>query len=100
MSLWMKPKYFGDAVRGKLLKRGTGRGTELGGIRIEQYEAIVRVAAFLPRLTKERHFLHAEPADELFDKWLGEAYEAGWQNVLEDTPGDELTIDWSTGGRG
>lgn len=116
MSLWTEPKYPGDAVRILRLKRGG----ELGDVRIQQYDTFFRAASFLPGVRESSpgdtrpgakgppgktwpekseicHFTFS--ADEAFDRLVAEAYEGGWQNYNPEPEGDEVTIDWSTGGR-
>lgn len=94
VSIWTKPQYPGDAVRILPLQRGD----ELGDIRIQwQSEGVVKVCAFLPgveesspgdtpKVWPEKSSLITSSsfaADELFDTYVSEAYEAGWQNQPE-----------------
>ncbi len=97
MSLWTEPKYPGDAVRMLMLKRGTGRDTELGDVRIQHYGMFFKAAAFLPGVLDPPHegdtpktwpekseTAHTTfAADEAFDRLVGEAYADGWQNYYD-----------------
>lgn len=90
MSLWTEPKYPGDAVRKVMLHRYG----EIGDIRIQFVSrGLVKVCSFLPGETtcmpgdtpktwpeKSEWCTSSFAADEVFDKYLGEAYEALWQN--------------------
>lgn len=92
--LWTEAKYPGDAVRIQMLYRRDARGrVELGDIRIQKYDNVVRVASFLPGIEecspgdtpktapeKSMHYRFADPADGEFDKYVQEAYADGWQN--------------------
>jgi len=91
MSLWTEPRYPGDAVREVMLHR---RG-EIGAVCIQHHggAAHVRVCSFLPGVSmcspgdtpktipeKQTWCTSSFAADELFDKYLGEAYKEFWQN--------------------
>lgn len=92
--LWTEAKYPGDTVRIKMLYRGGhGQPMELGDVRIQQYESVLRVATFLPgyetsfpgdtpKMNPERsmHCRFADLADAKFDEYLEKAYADGWQN--------------------
>lgn len=94
--MWTEAKYPGDAVRILMLKRGHGREMELGDIRIQDYGDFVKVGTFLPGETEcspgdtpktwpEKHEIfrgdnQTDLADAEFDKYVQEAYAAGWQN--------------------
>jgi hypothetical protein len=107
MAIWTEAQEPGDSVRILMLER---RGT-LGCVRIQDFKGKAgrqryRVSAFLPTpadpLADETVFwtVNNFAADELFDKLVGEAYEAEWQNRAEpevEPRGDSVTIDWSTG---
>lgn len=90
--LWTKPQYPGDAVRILHLQRGG----EKGDIRIQQYSQTgcsVCVAKFLPgsyvdlpgdtpkvEPNESEHATSSFAADVIFDRYVQEAYEQGWQN--------------------
>jgi hypothetical protein len=88
--LWKEPEYPGDFVRALWLKRGT---TEFGAVAIQRWEKTIRVGTFLPGVRdlssatprispdKSEYFLDANPADNLFDSYVQDAYAEGWQNV-------------------
>lgn len=91
MSLWVKPEYPGAPVRILNLKRGD----ELGDIRIQGgiTDRTVKVCSFLPGVEecspgdtpkvwpeKSEYVTNNFAADQLFDQYVGEAYEEGWQN--------------------
>jgi len=92
MSIWSEPRYLGDMVRRiVLLRRG-----QIGVVCIQQYNNSVRVASFLPgkliALTDDLMCIQPElaewvgsqhRADELFDTYVGYAYDAFWQNEAE-----------------
>jgi hypothetical protein len=97
MSLWTEPSYPGDTVREVMLHRRDIHGgdlvEEIGTICIQHYGKSVRVGSFLPGVSacSPGDTLKTEPeksewctssfaADDLFDKYLGEAYEDFWQN--------------------
>lgn len=87
--LWTEPKYPGDAVRIQMLHRGG----VIGEIRIQHYGKKVRVGAFLPgrvvcspgdtaKVEPDQHkwCTSSFAADEVFDKYIQEAYADFWQN--------------------
>lgn len=96
MALWMDHKHPGGTARVLTLKLSTAEGNdyEIGDVRIQVYgEQSFRVGTFLPGV------YHCSPgdtgktepekcewvkttykADEVFDQYVQEAYEAGWQN--------------------
>ena len=94
MSLWRQ--YPGDAVRKVMLRR---RG-EIGTVCIQHDggAAHVRVCSFLPGVIehyssgatpkvvpeKQTWCMSSFAADEVFDKYLGEAYEDLWQNYFSE----------------
>jgi len=97
MSLWMKMAYPGAAVRVLTLKRAIpGEDDfEVGDVRIQQWDDTksVRVGTFLPGVYVQNpgDTGKTEPeqnewcsssykADEVFDRYVQEAYAAGWQN--------------------
>lgn len=100
--LWTEPRYPGDAVRILLLKRGSGRATELGDIRIQFiHDNSVKVCAFLPGETEcspgdtpktwPEHYQFARSvpeADALFDNYVQAAYAQGWQNYDPEVGGN------------
>lgn len=101
MSLWTEPKYPGDAVRVLMLKRGHGRDTMLGDVRIQSGmlpDSAVTVCMFVPGVTEcppgdtpktwpefHRTCKFKPEADEVFDEYVKCAYEAGWQNYNPET---------------
>lgn len=95
MPLWMDPKYPGDTVRVLTLKRDDGDDDfELGDVRIQFYTAqSFMVATYLPgryvcnpgdtgktEPEKSDFVKTTYAADELFDRYVQEAYADGWQN--------------------
>lgn len=87
--LWTEPRYPGDPVRILELYRGDF----LGDIRIQHFGESVRVASFLPGVVvvspgdtpkvepeKAEWCTSSYRADEVFDKYVQEAYEDHWQN--------------------
>jgi len=97
MALWMTPKNPGDTVRVLTLKRAIpGEDDfEVGDVRIQVYmePQHARVGSFLPgvyvqhpgdtgKTEPEQHEWCASSwkADEVFDRYVQEAYAAGWQN--------------------
>jgi hypothetical protein len=89
VSIWTKPKYPGDAVRIVMLHRNG----EIGDIRIQQYDNHVTVGTFLPgviecspgdtpktRPEKSETCVNSFLADDIFDRYLAEAYEEFWQD--------------------
>jgi hypothetical protein len=92
--LWTEAQYPGDAVRIQLLYRRDAKGRlELGDVRIQKYDNVVRVGKFLPgreectpgdtpKMVPEKymHYRFADPADAEFDAYIQEAYADGWQN--------------------
>lgn len=94
MSLWTEAKYPGDAVRIQMLHRDG----ELGDIRIQLYDGQAHVCAFLPGQCtmspgdtpktapeKSEWATSSFAADELFDRYVREAYADGWQNYDRET---------------
>jgi hypothetical protein len=87
--LWTKPTYPGDTVRCLMLYRrdATGR-IELGDVRIQVYDSFIKVGMFLPGIDDGHHVwpekhqeTKASPeADNIYDRYVQEAYAAGWQN--------------------
>lgn len=88
--LWTEPKYPGDTVRILMLHRDG----EIGDIRIQQYTPTSACVACLlpgeqscspgdtPKTIPEKHTWHHNSfaCDAIFDRYVQEAYEAGWQN--------------------
>ena|ERR1035437_9452853 len=105
MSIWTEPKYPGDEVRSLMLHRAD----EISVISIRQYGESVLVGSYLidgrPKAWAEMHewCSSSYAADEVFDKYVAEAYAGGWQNYNTkiDPPvkaeDGGVTIDWSTG---
>jgi hypothetical protein len=100
--LWTEPRYPGDTVRTLMLYRGRGRAMELGDIRIQHIRKdLVKVCSFLPGETecspgdtpktcpeKHEHCISSFKADEVFDKYVQEAYADGWQNYHPEQHGN------------
>jgi hypothetical protein len=86
--LWTEPAYPGDFVRALWLKRGDDK---VAVIAIQRWEKTIRVGSFLPGVRqldtpsivpeKSEYFVDANPADNLFDSYVQDAYAEGWQNV-------------------
>jgi hypothetical protein len=85
------------------------RADEIGHVCIQHYGANVRVAAFLPgrvyhvpgdtpkvEPNKAEWCSSSFKADEVFDKYIQEAYACLWQNYEPEQSGG-VTIDWSSG---
>lgn len=97
MPKWTEPKHPGDDVRILMLHRAG----EIGDVRIQHYGTFVKVGTFLPgeiecspgdtpKVWPEKHETfrtdnQSDLADAEFDKYVGEAYEAGWQNFNPET---------------
>lgn len=97
--MWIKPQYPGDAVRILELHRAG----QWGDIRIQQYSETgcsVRVAKFLPgrdvcnpgdtfkiEPEESEHATSSFAADAIFDRYVQEAYEQGWQNRTTEEEG-------------
>lgn len=100
--LWTEPKFPGDTVRVLEVIRAGVRGS----IRIDSFTSYPRVGMFLPGVCRssprvEKSFTGGEPevwpekhqdttaspeADNAFDRYVQEAYAAGWQNYY--APGE------------
>lgn len=95
--LWTEPKFPGDTVRVLEVIRAGVRGS----IRIDSFTSYMRVGMFLPGVPEyerrgeveanvwpEKHQdTTASPeADNAFDRYVQEAYAAGWQNYY--APGE------------
>ena len=82
MSVWNEPQYPGDEVRSLMLHRAG----EISVISIRQYGESVLVGSYLidgtPKAWAEKHewCTSSFAADEVFDKFVGEAYADFWQN--------------------
>ena len=92
--LWTEPRYPGDRVRNLMLYRRHADGrVELGDICIQSYDTYLKVGMFLPGITecspgdtpktwpdKHQDTKKSPEADDIFDRYVQEAYAAGWQN--------------------
>lgn len=92
--LWTVSRYPGDAVRKLAIYRRTRTGElEIGSVEIQQFTSYVKVCMFVPGeieqtlgdTPKTWPEIHADArnnfeADAIYDRYVQEAYAAGWQN--------------------